>query len=29
LHDKWRVTSTINDTIKYRSILKMAVGGLR
>lgn len=29
LHDKWRVSSTMNDVEKYRSILKMSVGGLR
>lgn len=29
LHDKWRVSSTINDTQKYRNILKLAVGGQR
>lgn len=29
LHDKWRVSATMNDVGKYRQILKMYVGGLR
>jgi hypothetical protein len=29
LHDKWRVVATINDTQKYRTILKLSVGGQR
>ena len=29
LHDKWRVSATMNDTQKYRQILKTVVGGLR
>jgi hypothetical protein len=29
LHDKWRVTAVVNDTAKYRNILKLAVGGQR
>lgn len=29
LNDKWRVSSVMSDTEKYRQILKMAVGGLR
>jgi hypothetical protein len=29
LRDKWRVSSTMNDSEKYRAILRMTVGGLR